>query len=107
MKKNLTVLVLLVTWSLISIPMQSFAANDSRLSGNPETNGGSSSPDLIIHVTGATGDDKGGDPGDAGDGYGFTDVDIIGGRFGECDGVDASVIDEYLLFIMSLIQLAL
>jgi hypothetical protein len=107
MKRNLTVLVLLVTWSLMSIPMLSFAANDNGVPDVPESSGGSSSQDLIVRVTGAADDDNGGDPGDAGDGYGFTDPDLIGEITGESDGVDTSIIDEYLLFIMSLIQLAL
>ena len=106
MKKNLTVLVLLVAWSLMSIPSLALAGNDYGLPGDPDPNGDASS-DLIIHVTGAADDDSGGDPGDAGDGYGFTDPDLLGDITGECDGVDVSVVDEYLLFILSLIQLAL
>jgi hypothetical protein len=107
MRKNLAVLVLLVTWSLMSIPMLSIAGTDHSLPGDPEVNGGSCSLDLIVHVNGATDDDNGGDPGDAGDGYGYTEPDLMGGNTGDCDGVDSSIFDEYLIFIMSLTQLVL
>jgi hypothetical protein len=106
MKRNLTVLVLLVTWSLLSIPTLALAGNETEMAGGPDPNN-DCSQDLIVHVTGAADDDSGGDPGDAGDGYGFNDPDLIGGITGECDGVDPSLIEEYLIFLMSLAQLAL
>ena len=105
MKKNLVVLVLLVTWSLLSISLHSstaFAGADLNLSE------GSSPAGPIVEVNGGGDDDSGGDPGDAGDGYGVTDQgDGLGGNQDGCDGGDDSILDEFMLILMSLIQLAL
>ena len=100
MKKNLVVLVLLVTWSLLSIsPLTS-----SAYAGSTD---GPSRDDNIVEVNGSSDDDTGGDPGDAGDGYGIADPDDLTGGLGGCDGMDESILDEYLLIMLSLIQLAL
>ncbi len=100
MKKNLVVLVLLVTWSLLSISPLSSAA----YAGSTDN---SSRDDTIVEVNGSNDDDTGGDPGDAGDGYGISDQDDLLGGLGGFDGMDDSTIDEYLLIILSLIQLVL
>jgi len=107
MKKNLTVLVLLVTLSLLSIPSLLFAAGPGEFPDNPGSADGSSSPGLVVHVNGATDDDSGGDPGDAGDGYGISDDVLDPGNHGELNGIDDSILDEFMLILMSLIQLAL
>ncbi len=100
MKKNLVVLVLLVTWSLLSIsPLSSDAYAGS--TDDP------SRDDNIVEVNGSSDDDTGGDPGDAGDGYGISDQDDPMGGLGGLEGMDDSAIDEYLLIMLSLIQLAL
>ena len=99
MKRNLVVLVLLVTWSILSIsPLGSAAYAGS--ADEP------SRDDNVVEVNGSSDDDTGGDPGDAGDGYGIADHGDLGGLDG-CDGMDDSIIDEYLLIMLSLIQLAL
>ncbi len=107
MKKNLAVLVLLVAWSLLSIPSLSSVACAGGIPEYLDSNSGSSPHDLIVHVTGATDDGTGGDPGDAGDGYGVSDQPDLGGFMGGSDGMDDSILDEFLLILMSLIQLAL
>ncbi len=100
MKKNLLVLVLLVTWSFLSIsPLASDAFAGS--------NDGPSQDDNIVEVSGSNDDDTGGDPGDAGDGYGISDQGDSADGLGGFDGMDDSVLDEYLLIMLSLIQLAL
>jgi hypothetical protein len=103
MKKNLLVLVLLVTWSLLSISSLSSAAYAGADLNLPE---GASSEGLIVEVTGAGDDDSGGDPGDAGDGYGIIDQGLDGNH-GGCNGEDDKILDELMLILMSLIQLAL
>ena len=103
MKKNLLVLVLLVTWSLLSISSLSSAAYVGADLDLPE---GSVPEGPIVEVNGAGDDDSGGDPGDAGDGYGATQGNL-GGNPGGFEGVDDSIFDEYLLIMLSLIQLAL
>ena len=103
MMKNLLVLVLLVTWSLLSISLLSSAAGAGVDLDLPEW----SSPNgPIVEVNGAGDDDSGGDPGDAGDGYGISDQGLDGNQ-GGCDGADDSILDEFILIMMSLIQLAL
>jgi hypothetical protein len=100
MKRNLVVLVLLVTWSLLSISPLGSAA----YAGSTD---GLSSDDNIVEVNGSSDDDTGGDPGDAGDGYGIADQGDMGDGLGGCNGIDDSIIDEYLLIMLSLIQLVL
>ena len=107
MKKNLTVLVLLVTLSLLSIPSLSFAVGPGEIPDNPGSPDSSSSPGIVVNVNGATDDDSGGDPGDAGDGYGISDDLVDPGDQGELNGIDNSILDEFMLILMSLIQLAL
>ncbi len=103
MKKNLLVLVLLVTWSLLSISLLSSAAYAGADLDLPEV---SVPQGPIVEVNGAGDDDSGGDPGDAGDGYGITDQGLDGNQ-GGCNGVDDKILDEFMLILMSLIQLAL
>ena len=106
MKKNLTVLVLLVTWVLLS----SLSLSPTAFAGDvPEVNGpnqGQDPEEIIVPVNGAADDDDEGDPGDAGDGYGAT----LGDGFGDLGGyniVDKSILDELMLILMSLVQLAI
>jgi hypothetical protein len=103
MKKNLMVLVLLVTWILLSftsLPPVAFADE-----GQIQVPGqGNDQDEIIVPGNGADDDDSGGDPGDAGDGYGS---DLNEGKLGELDGVDDSKLDEFLQILMSLIQLAI
>lgn len=103
MKKNLLVLVLLVTWSLLSISSLSSAAFAG---ADLDLPGGSSPEGPVVEVNGAGDDDSGGDPGDAGDGYGIIDQGL-GGDQGGCNGADDSTLDEFMLILMSLVQLAL
>jgi len=103
MKKNLVVLVLLVTWSLLSITSLSSTALAGADLGPPD---GPSPNEPIVEVNGSGDDDVGGDPGDAGDGYGATQGDL-GGNPGGFAGMDDWIFDEYLLIMLSLIQLAL
>lgn len=107
MKKNLTVLVLLVMWSLLSIASLSSAATTGEI---PEKQGSSDvapQHDIVIHVTGAADDDQGGDPGDAGDGYGISDQPDGIGSLNGSGGAGNSVLDEFWVILMSLVQLAL
>jgi hypothetical protein len=107
MKRNLTVLVLLVTWSLLSVSSLNSVAYAGDL---PETQGfdlGSAQDDPIVEVNGGNDDGTGGDPGDAGDGYGIADQSDLLGNLGGSSGLDDSILDEYLLILMSLMQLAL
>ena len=107
MKRNLLVLVLLVTWSLLSISLLTPVAFAGELPASQVADQGPDRDDLIIEVNGGTDDGSGGDPGDAGDGYGITDQSTVQGNLGESSGLDNSILDEYLLILMSLIQLAL
>jgi hypothetical protein len=107
MKRNLTVLVLLVTWSLLFLPSLSSVAVAGDVPDNAGTDPGTSQDDVVVHVNGASDDDTGGDPGDAGDGYGITDQPELEGSLSGFDGLDDTTLDEYMLILMSLIQLAL
>jgi hypothetical protein len=106
MKKNLTVLVLLVTWVLLS----SISLSSTALAGDiPEINGpdqGQDPEEVICPVNGAADDDEEGDPGDAGDGYGAT-IGDGSGDLGGFDNADKSILDELMLILTSLIQLAI
>jgi len=107
MKRNLTVLVLLVTWSLCFAPSLVSTAPAAVVPQNLDPSQNFTSSDAVVSVTGATDDDTGGDPGDAGDGYGIVDKPEKAGSLGGSGGVDATVLDECLLVLMSLIQLVL
>ena len=102
MKKNHTVLVLLVVWTVLSISTLSSLACAGEI---PDVQGPPQN-EIIVPVNGADDDDSGGDPGDAGDGYGVDQPDS-GGGLGGNDGVDDSVLDEIMLILTSLIRLAL
>jgi hypothetical protein len=105
MKRNLAVLVLLVTWSLLSTPMLTSAACTVQVPENLDSSDGPAHQGPIVSVSGATDDGTGGDPGDAGDGYGVTDQPDSGGGIGEFDGVQGSNLGELLFILQSLIQL--
>ena len=107
MKKNLMVLVLLVMWSLLSIASLSSASTTGDISEIKGSSGAASQHDIVIHVTGAADDDQGGDPGDAGDGYGVSDQPDDGGFLNGNEGFISSDLDEFMLILMSLIQLAI
>jgi len=100
MKKNLTVLVLLVAWTVLSIstlPTFAFAGEIPDVQDPPPN-------EIIAPLDGGGDDDNGGDPGDAGDGYGISEQpEGLGGN----DGVGDSILDEVMLILMSLIKLAL
>lgn len=107
MKRNLTVLVLLVMWSFLSIASLSSAATTGEI---PEKQGSSEvgpQNDVVIHVNGAVDDGDEGDPGDMGDGYGISDQPDSGGNLGGFHGADNSMMEELMLLLTSLIQLAL
>ena len=103
MRKNLTVLVLLVTWSLLSTPMLTSTACAGQIPDNLESSPGSSHDDPIVYVNGATDDGTGGDPGDAGDGYGIWDLPDSGGGLSDSSELDSMAIDELLLILQSLL----
>ena len=102
MKRNLTVLVLLVAGILMSTTMLSSLA----FAGEIPEDQDSPPNEIIVPGNGADDDGNGGDPGDAGDGYG-NDILDNGGGMGGNDGVDDSILDEVMLILMSLIKLAL
>jgi len=107
MKRTQTVLVLLVMWSLLSIASLSSAATTGEIPKDQDSSDVSTQHDLIIHVTGAVDDDQDGDPGDAGDGYGISDqTDGLGSLSGNGD-LDKSILGEFMLILMAMIQLAL
>ena len=107
MKRNLTVLVLLVAWSLLSIPLLSAASEVGDVSDSPSRVDGVKGPDQTLDVNGAADDDSGGDPGDAGDGYGYAPPprSMVEGEL--CGQGDRSAFERFLLILKSLIQLAL
>ena len=107
MKRNHMVLVLLVMWSLLSIATLSSAATIGEIPDNQGSSGVVSEHDVVIHVNGAADDDQGGDPGDAGDGYGVSDQSDGVGSLNGSDGISKSILDEFMVILMSLIQLAL
>ncbi len=106
MKRNLTVLVLLVMWSLLSLASLSSAATAGVIPENQGSSDVFSQHDVIIHVNGAVDDDQGGDPGDAGDGYGISDHPDDVGSLNGSGGLDNSILGEFMLILMSLVQLA-
>jgi|GEM_PF-5369815 len=107
MKRNLVVLVLLVTVSLMSVPLLASAAQADRISNTLSGTGESNSQDLVVNVCGAADDDTGGDPGDAGDGYGISDTRKGLGDLSGAGGADASGLDEMMLILSALIQLVI
>jgi len=103
MKRIILVLVLLVTWSLLSVP--AFASSAMTEEGkNPPANQNGSQGDLVVDLTGAPNDDGSeGDPGDAGDGYGAAGNPEF--TLGDgAQGSDGSIMEEYLLFLMMMVQ---
>lgn len=106
MKKNLTVLVLLVALSLLSLPLLASHAYATDFMNDGESDSGPIQNGVIIEDDGAPDDDSGGDPGDAGDGYGADDdpTNQTGPGGGIGDG-NSSLIREIWLILMSLSQL--
>ena len=105
MKRNLTVLVLLVTCSLLSISLFTSVV----CAGELPVKSGYRPPqnDLVVEVTGVGDDGTSGDPGDAGDGYGIIDKSDLIGKLDGSSTMKDPILDEYLLILMSLIQLVL
>ena len=106
MKKNRLVLVLLVTWALLSTTS---LASIAQAGDDPDLNvpgQGSDPQEIIVPADGAPDDDGEGDPGDAGDGYGAT-IGDGSGDLGGYDFEDKSILDELMLILTSLIQLAI
>lgn len=103
MKRIITVLVLLVTISLAagSLDGSTALAGGFQDPGGPDQDRG----DLIVDQDGSPDDGSEGDPGDAGDGYGATGN---GPKFGLGDdgvqGSDSSIIEEWLLFLIIVVQ---
>ena len=107
MKRNLTVLALQVTCSLLSVSFLTSVAYADELSVYLGSDHGSSQKDLVFEVTGFEDESAGGDPGDAGDGYGVIEKIEIKGKLDGSSDTGDSILDEYLLILMSLIRLVL
>jgi len=107
MKKDRMVLVLLVMWSLLSISSLSSLAFAGEIPDDQDLSGKSPHQDTIIQVNGATDDGTDGDPGDAGDGYGIAEQIGSSDNVGACGCMGKSILDEYLLILMSLVQLVI
>jgi len=108
MKKNLLVLVLLMSVAVWSVPSLSSSAAAAEVQDRLEDRGETSDRDLIFDTMGEPDDDSGeGDPGDAGDGYGASKGHrfIIDGS--DVEGLDSSGLSGYWLILLSMIQLAL
>ena len=107
MKRNLTVLVLLVAWSLMSTVSFPSAVLADEISQVHDADGGPPS-DLIVDPNGDNDDDDDGDPGDAGDGFGAQSLPgLFGDGLGGSDGVGLAIPEGLWLFVASLIQLVL
>ena len=105
MKRNLTVLALLVTCSLLSSPLLTYVAYAEDIPLFLGSDNRTPLKDLVIEVAGFEVDGFTGDPGDAGDGLGaHSNVEAPGNSDGNRD-TNAPVLDEYLRILMSLIQM--
>jgi hypothetical protein len=109
MKRNLTVLVLLVMWLLLTLATVSSAATTGQIPEMQGSSGGSSQQDDgVVPVNGAVDDgDPEGDPGDAGDGYGIVPQPERTGFQGAGNGSSIEILDEFILILMSLVSLVL
>ena len=105
MKRNLTVLVLLVTWSLLALPSLSSVAYASEFLNDGQSGSGPIQNDIVFEGDGASDDDGEGDPGDAGDGYGISDDPDEFDPPGGIGNGNSLIIDELRLILKSLIQL--
>jgi hypothetical protein len=108
MRKNLTVLVLLVAGSFLfaaSLPSASLADGIPVFQDPPTV---PDDGDDVIGGDGANDDGGDGDPGDAGDGYGASGQPIIvgGGDHGGLDRAEDVILGELWLILISLTQLA-
>ena len=106
MKKNLTVLVLLVAWSLLSLPLFASHANATDFINGGDSYSGPIPEGDVIQDDGAPGDDGEGDPGDAGDGLGIAgDPTSQSGPGGGIGNGNSILLDELRLILLSLSQL--
>lgn len=106
MKRNLTVLVLLVAWSLLSLPLLASHANATDFINDGESDSDPIQNGVVIEEYGAPDDDTGGDPGDAGDGYGAVgDPSDQTGPGGGIGNGNSSLLGELRLILLSLSQL--
>jgi hypothetical protein len=104
MSRIILVLVLLVTWSLASVP----SFTPSALAGtvpNPVDEISDDFGGVDAGQNGAPGDGSEGDPGDAGDGYGVTGGRImVATNSGDHEECDAPALEEYLFFLAVMVQ---
>ena len=107
MKRNLRVLVLLVTWSLLFLPSLSSIACASEYINNGDSGSGPIQNDIVVEDDGAPDDDNGGDPGDGTDGYGATNQSDHMGPGGSLGNGDSLIPDEFITILMSLVKLVL
>jgi len=105
MKRNLTVLVLLVAWSLLALPSLSSLAFAGEYLNDGQSGSGPIQNDIIFEGDGADDDDGDGDPGDAGDGYGISDDPDEFDPPGGIGNGNSLIIEELRLLLKSLIQL--
>ena len=108
MKKNLSVLVLLMMLALWAVPSLISPATAAEVQDRLEDRGEGPSGNLTWDTDGDPADDsRDGDPGDAGDGYGANSGPKLSLDGTGCEGADGSGWDEYLIILLSWIQLAL
>lgn len=104
MKRIVLVLVLLVTWSLASVP----SLTSSALAGEiqiPDMTKPTTSDDGIVGSTGAPDDDGGeGDPDGLGDGYGAAGNPRASLGSSDSDSWGWSALEEYYIFLMLMAQ---
>ena len=107
MKRNLTVLVLLVAWSLLSLPLLASHANATDFLYGGDSNSGPIPEGEVIEDDGVPDDGPpDGDPGDGGDGYGVTgDPTSQTDPGGGIGNGNSSLLDELRLILLSLSQL--
>jgi hypothetical protein len=72
-----------------------------------ESVSGPNQDNFVVETDGASDDDSQGDPGDSGDGYGITDNPGQADPPGGVGNGNSMIIDEFMLILMSLVQLAL
>ena len=101
MKRNLTVLVLLVAWSLLSLPLLASHASATDFINGGDSDSGPIPECNVIEDDGAPDDE--GDPGDAGSGYGANDDPTSPG--GGIGNGNSNLRDELRLILLSLSQL--
>jgi hypothetical protein len=104
MKRIVLVLVLLVTWSLASVP----SLTSSALAGDiqiPDMTKPTTSGYGVVETTGAPDSDRNeGDPDGMGDGYGATGSPRASLDSSDSDMCGWSVLEEYYIFLMLIVQ---